>query len=439
MTRPLYEPPRPLLVGDLHLDLPMPRLHGCSHQKHARLLARLHSRPIGEVVVPLTGQALSPEALAGAAWSQVGDRAARHLRADRLEVPDRLPLEGLDGSPDAHCLVSRASMTRPSITVVIATRDRTESLQRCLTSLAALDYPSFDVVVVDSAPATDATKWALAGPQPWPFAVRYLRVGRPGLALAHNVALTKVTGDIIAFTDDDVEVDPHWLSALAEGFADPEVMCVTGLILPAELDTAAQLWLEQSGGFGRGYTGRRFSLLDRPADPLFPFTAGRFGSGANMAFQRGWLTAHGGFNRATGAGTPARGGDDLTAFLRVIVDGGGLVYQPSAIVRHWHRREYEGLRHQAFGYGVGLGAYLTAAVCGQPSLLPPMLRRAVPAMSHLICSHSAKNDGKEEGFPSELTWRERAGVLAGPLAYAMSCWRYRDIAKSGGAEVSAWR
>jgi hypothetical protein len=106
MTRPLYEPPRPLLVGDLHLDLPMPRLRGCSHQKHARLLARLHSRPIGEVVVPLTGQALSPEALAGAAWSQVGDRVATHLRADRLEVPDRLPLDGLDGSPDAQCLVS---------------------------------------------------------------------------------------------------------------------------------------------------------------------------------------------------------------------------------------------------------------------------------------------------------------------------------------------
>ena len=87
-------------------------------------------------------------------------------------------------------------------------------------------------------------------------------------------------------------------------------------------------------------------------------------------------SAIGGFDPATGAGTPAKGGDDLIAFLRTIVDGGTLVYEPGAVVRHWHRRDYQGMRRQAFGYGMGLGAYLTAAVWRQPALLASMLRRA---------------------------------------------------------------
>ena len=77
-----------------------------------------------------------------------------------------------------------------------------------------------------------------------------------------------------------------------------------------------------------------------------------------MAFRTDWLRTNGGFDPATGAGTPARGGDDLDAFLRVVLDGRTLVYEPAAIVRHYHRRDYASLRRQAYGYGVGLGAYL---------------------------------------------------------------------------------
>jgi GT2 family glycosyltransferase len=235
------------------------------------------------------------------------------------------------------------------------------------------------------------------------------------------------TGEVVAFTDDDVEVDPHWLSALAETFTDPEVACVTGLILPAELQTPAQLWVEQAGGFCRGYGRRRFSLQDPPDDTAFPFTAGRFGSGANMAFRADWLRGVGGFDPATGAGSPARGGDDLHAFLRVVLDGATLVYEPAAVVRHWHRRQYEGLRRQALGYGIGLGAYLTAAVWRDPTLLAPMARRTAPALKHLLDARSTTNEGKGPDFPRELTWLERAGLVAGPFAYSVSRWRYSRL------------
>ena len=418
----------PILVGDLHLDAPLPDLGGDGRYRGARLLARLHGQPVGEVLLRLDQAPLPAGRLATQVWAQVGDRVREHYAADGIAPPAALPAGGLSPRDRPGCGGQPLAAGEPKITVVIATRDRPGSLLRVLASLCRMQYQAFDVVVVDSAPSTEQTAQILSGPAPleWPFPVSYLRVSRPGLALAHNAALCTVTGDIVAITDDDVEVDPGWLTAVARAFAESGATCVTGLILPAELETQAQLLVEQAGGYSRGFTRHTFTAAMPAPTPLFPFTAGRFGSGANMAFRADWLASRGGFDPATGAGSPARGGDDLFAFLRVITSGGTLVYEPAAIVRHWHRRDYEGMRRQAFGYGVGLGAYLTASLRARPALLGAMLRRTLPAVRHLLDPRSAKNAGHEPGFPRELVWRERAGLLTGPFAYAMSRWRYRD-------------
>jgi len=413
----------PILVGDLHLDKPLPELNGECQYQAARLLVRLHDRPVGEIVVSLRQGSMSASELAGQVWSQLGDKITTHCANDGITSPENLPSEGLPCPARPQCGGRWSAAGGPPVTVVIATRDRTESLLRCLSSVSRLDYPAFDVVVADSAPRSDATARALD--REWPFRLHYLRVDRPGLALAHNEALRAVTGEIVALTDDDVEVEPSWLAVIAEAFTESAVVCVTGLILPAELQTRAQVLVEEAGGFGRGFTRHMFSRDTPEPSPLFPFTAGRFGSGANMAFRADWLIAHGGFDPATGAGTPARGGDDLIAFLHVITDGGTLLYEPAAIVRHWHRRDYEGVRRQAFGYGVGLGTYLTATVRREPSLLWEMLRRAAPTIRYLLDPGSPKNSGRGPTFPRELVWRERAGLLVGPAAYAVSRWRYR--------------
>jgi glycosyltransferase involved in cell wall biosynthesis len=421
----------PVLVGNLYLDAPLPDLDGQGRYRGARLLVWLHGRPLGELVLPLGARPLPAQRLADEVWSVHGERIAKHCADDGISPPASLPVAGIALPGQARCASRRALGAEPGVTVAIATRDRTDSLLRCLASLSRLNYRAFDVVVVDSAPASDTTARALAGRQDWPFTLRYVRAARPGLALAHNEALPAVTGEIVAFTDDDVEVDPEWLSALAAAFTETGAACVTGLIVPAELETRAQLLVEQAGGFARGFTQRRFTRDMPDPEPLFPFTAGRFGSGANMAFRTDWLLGHGGFDPATGAGTPARGGDDLVAFLRTIIDGGMLVYEPAAVVRHWHRRDYQGMRRQAFGYGMGLGAYLAAAIWRRPALLAAMARRAGPAAVHLLGSGSAKNSGRGESFPRELVWRELAGVLAGPLGYARSRWRYRGHRPAG--------
>jgi O-antigen biosynthesis protein len=163
-----------------------------------------------------------------------------------------------------------------------------------------------------------------------PGRVTYIREDRPGLGRAHNSGMEKVTAPIAAFTDDDVIADPRWLASLAGNFEQsPKIGCVTGLILPAELETRAQFWTERHGGFSKGFQRKVFDLeQQRPAAPLFPYTAGQFGSGANMAFRMDALRQIGGFDSALGAGTLARGGDDLASFFAVVTAGYQLVYEP---------------------------------------------------------------------------------------------------------------
>ncbi|MFN2495712.1 MAG: glycosyltransferase [Pseudonocardiaceae bacterium] len=248
---------------------------------------------------------------------------------------------------------------------------------------------------------------------------------------------------MLAFTDDDVIVDSQWLAALAEGFTatDGGVGCVTGLILPAALETPAQLITERHGGFGKGFAPR---IVDRggnrPADPLFPFTAGRFGSGANMAFDAALLRELGGFDPATGAGTFARGGDDLLAFFRVIACGRSLVYQPDALIWHYHRRELAGVRTQAYGYGVGLGAYLASALAHEPAMWPALLHRLPAGLVYAFSRSSQRHVDRYAAWPKEyaawpkeLARLERRGLLWGPVAYTLSRWRTRGVPRRTAA------
>ncbi|NNJ05611.1 glycosyltransferase [Streptomyces sp. PKU-MA01144] len=341
--------------------------------------------------------------------------------------------EGYAGGPGA-----------PGVSVVVATRERPGPLGRALDSLLAQDHPDFEVVVVDNAPLTGATRELVE--RKYGERVRYVHEPVPGLAVAHNRGLAAAEGAVLAFTDDDVVADPHWLTALTAPFAeDPRIGCVTGLILPARLGTPAQVLLESHGGFAKGFAPRTYDPARPPADePLFPFTAGRFGSGANMAFRAGALRAAGGFDPATGTGTAARGGDDLYAFVRILTDGHRLRYTPDALVWHHHRETEHDLRSQAFGYGAGLTAYLTALVARRPGLLPALLARLPRGLAHArsMTAHRDAVQGEGRGavqgvpgehgagghpWPRSLSRLERRGMLAGPLGYVRARHRVRRL------------
>ncbi|MFI6038720.1 glycosyltransferase [Streptomyces sp. NPDC051315] len=331
----------------------------------------------------------------------------------------------------------------PDTTVVIATRERTDRLAHALDSMLAQDHPDFEIVVVDNAPVTDATRDLIE--RKYAERVRYVTEPVPGLAVAHNRGVEAARGEVIAFTDDDVVADPRWLTELTAPFAaDPGLGCATGLILPARLRTPAQVLLESHGGFAKGFTARTYDPHDPPADdPLFPFTAGRFGSGANMAFRTGVLRAVGGFDPATGAGTLARGGDDLYGFVRVLAQGHRLRYTPQALVWHHHRETWRDLETQAYGYGAGLTAYLTAILVNRPALLPAFLARLPRGLAYARALTATRetdaggapgdHDDRTHPWPRRLSRLQRRGMAYGPVGYLRARRALRTGPASGGS------
>jgi O-antigen biosynthesis protein len=417
-----FEPVR-IVEVELSDALPLvpPQLPGGNRHRRAQSLVRLHSRPLGVIELVIGEQGVSPSEYGERVWHVLGSAINEHLIEDGLTPVGHVPPAGLPYASPPACVEERrrAAANAPFASVVVPTRDRTDSLTACLRSLLELDYPGYEIIVVDNRPSTTETANLLKrqfGDRSTPD-VRYVREDGP-VAVARNRGVNEARGTVIAFTDDDVIVDRSWLLELVRGFENSCVACVTGMILPAELETPSQVWLEQYGGFSKGFRKRLFDLYEnRPETPLFPYASAMLGSGANMSFRTDILRHLGGFDPATGPGTCARGGEDLAAFFEVIAAGYSVAYQPTALVYHRHRKDYESLREQAFSYGVGLSAYLTKTLVDRPTRLPEFGLWLPHAFTYLLSPTSAKNANKRADYPRELTWLERKGMLYGPVAY----------------------
>jgi O-antigen biosynthesis protein len=389
------------------------------------LLVRLHGDPLGFVTLALKGDRLPANDLAAGLWATVGERACEHARRHGC-----LPVAGLGpgalmrGLPPAGVAcpsVPSPGPTAPSVSVIVPTAGRAEELARCLQSLRALVYRRFDVLIVDNRPTDPATRRLVEEVGRADDRVRYLAEERPGSSVARNAGVAHTTAEVVAFTDDDATVEPDWLDWLIEPFmSDPDVDAVTGLVLPAELETQAQRWFEAYGGFGKGFERRVYDLDHNRADRLlYPYWGGVFGSGNSMAFRRPALAAIGGFDPALGAGSPARGGADIEAFSHVILRGGRLAYQPRSICWHVHRRDEAALRRQLFAYGVGLAAILTKWLLRDPRLLVGLARALRPVLRGAL-RPSRTSVRHRPNLPPALNRLELRGLLLGPALYLRS-------------------
>jgi glycosyltransferase involved in cell wall biosynthesis len=427
----------PVRVIDVELTEPIPDLEADRGSgrpaRGVRAIVRLHGVPIGLVDAAFVGPCLTGDDLAELAARTLAGMIDAHLGQDGLPAEARPEAGGAtapgrssarwvslgEGSPTVPaCRVRpRIQPDPPSLSVVIPTRDRPERVLACIGSVLATGYPGLEILVVDNAPSSDATETAIA--QAGCAEVRYLREPRAGTSRARNLGLGEARGDLVAFLDDDVLVDPAWAAALVDGFTrDAKVDCVTGPIVAAELETEAQVLIEEYGGFDKGFARRVVDPAAPPAGaPLFPYTAGTLGSGANMAFRREAIRGLGGFDVALGGGTPSRGGEDLAAFLGVLLRGSRLAYAPSMLVRHYHHRSYDRLRRVLLGYGMGLGAYLARTVITDPRQLIEIARRLPVGVAYLFDPHSTKNAKRRSDYPRELTLRELLGLGLGPFAY----------------------
>ena len=428
---------RPIRVMEVDLGSPLPRLPGWSAESsynRALLLVRLHDEPVGGVHLAIPPSGVSETGVAAHIWEECAEGIQDHLQSDGLPVPSELTPAGFrhPHGEAPRCRRERARFLAgaPPMSVVIPTRERPERLRACVDSILASEYPSAQVriVIADNAPRSDRTRMlANSLAEATDGRVSYVREDIPGSASARNRGLTVVETEVVAMTDDDVIVDRHWLTEIARAFAaHPEAGAVSGLLWPTELETPAQIWFEQYGGFSRGFERRVFDLTaNRPAgEPLYPWNAGLFGTGNNFAFRAATLRAIGGFDPALGNGTPALGGVDSEVLLRTILSGYQIIYEPRALAHHAHRSDYDGLRRQVYAYGAGLVAYYLKTVLAEPSFAVDFIRKLPAGLRWMLSPDAHINKHKQADYPSQLTWIERRGMAYGPVAYARSRRRY---------------
>ncbi|MBP6820585.1 MAG: glycosyltransferase [Acidobacteria bacterium] len=234
------------------------------------------------------------------------------------------------------------------LSVIVCTRNRARSLAAMLERFAGQNFAGnydYELIVVDNCSNAEFGE-TIAG-----FVLRHpffagrlfvLREDQPGLSRARNRGLKKASGEIIAFTDDDVLVAENWLDEIHSEFANPNLFMLGGRVLLAR-DTLQDVAI---------YT---------PSERLetaFP-SGGSLGMGANMAFRREVFDRVGMFDVRLGAGTFFAGGEDIELFYRALKAGYKFVYAPNVLVHHDHDRETpEQACRLIYGYGKANAAYI---------------------------------------------------------------------------------
>lgn len=215
-------------------------------------------------------------------------------------------------------------------TVILCTYNRCQSLAKALKSIAvSVVSPSiaWEVLVVDNN-STDKTRDVAAEfCEKYPEKFRYLFEARQGKSHALNSGIRSTDADVLAFMDDDVEVDAHWLNNLTKVLQEGPWSGVGGRIL-AETGFVPPRWMETSG---------RYALA-----PLAFFDLGEQGReskeapfGTNMAFRKEMFQRYGDFRTDLGPQPGSEIRNEDTEFGTRLLDAGEQIwYEPTALVYH---------------------------------------------------------------------------------------------------------
>jgi O-antigen biosynthesis protein len=219
-----------------------------------------------------------------------------------------------------------ATVSWPRVSVIVCTHNGGAALAECLEGITSLDYPDYEVIVVDDG-SSDAT-----GEIARRFAVRLIQTENRGLGAARNRGLAEANARIVAYIDDDATPDPHWLRYLVGTLLSTPHVGVGGPnIPPGGQGAVADAVAHAPGG------PTHVLLTDRDAEHI---------PGCNMAFWRAPLIDAGGFDPRFRVA-----GDDVDICWRLHECGWTLGYSPSAVVWHRRRESVRGFFRQQRGYG----------------------------------------------------------------------------------------
>ena len=215
--------------------------------------------------------------------------------------------------------------------VIICTYNRVNSLQKTLKSLEATVLPAelpWELIVVDNN-SSDATRAVVEGfARTSRFPVRYVFEGTQGLCHARNTGITVARGEVIAFTDDDVTVDPYWLWHLTRTFDQYDCMGVAGRIVPV-WTCKKPSWLEMDGPYRLMSAIVSFDLGEELCEIKTP------PFGANMAFKKTAFEKYGLFRTDLDrSGSSLLSGGDTEFGRRLLQGQERLIYAPQAVVYH---------------------------------------------------------------------------------------------------------
>jgi GT2 family glycosyltransferase len=240
---------------------------------------------------------------------------------------DRTPKPALSTVRGAFAETPFPQATRwPSVSVVVCSYNGGRTIRDCLEGLLELEYPDFEVIVVDDG-STDATA-AVASE----YGCRVISTPNRGLSSARNTGMEAATGEIVAYIDDDARPDPHWLEYIAATFLETSHVAVGGPNIAPEGDgLVAECVANAPGG---------------PVHVLLSDSEAEHIPGCNMAFRRVALKEIGGFDAQYRIA-----GDDVDVCWRLREKGWTLGFSPAAVVWHHRRNSVRAYWRQQVGYG----------------------------------------------------------------------------------------
>ncbi|MBV9128616.1 MAG: glycosyltransferase, partial [Verrucomicrobia bacterium] len=234
------------------------------------------------------------------------------------------------GASEGHVTRQVKLPSYPKVSVIVCSYNGAQTLEACLKSLLEIDYPNYEIVLVDDG-STDRTPEIVAqfANQPKLVPVRQKNMG---LSYARNVGAQTATGDIFAYTDGDCMADPDWLYYLVGTLLSGPYAGVGG----PNVSPPAANWVQACVAAAPG--GPSHVLLDDVVAEHIP--------GCNMAFHRWAFELVGGFDPEY-----RKAGDDVDFCWRLQNAGQVIAFSPSAIVWHYRRFTLKAFRKQQEGYG----------------------------------------------------------------------------------------
>jgi glycosyltransferase involved in cell wall biosynthesis len=232
------------------------------------------------------------------------------------------------------------------VSVIVCTRNRPQYIGPCVSSILGQSHPSLEILVIDQSDADDSGAIVRGLDHPRRDALIYHRSFTRGLSRSRNVGIGMSHGEVVAFTDDDVVADEHWIRNLVDDYGrHPGISILFGRVLPY-------------GGSGKGIVGLVETKEERLYTPDHRIPYG-IGGGNNMTFRRSVFDRIGLFDERFGVGARFRGAEDVDIIFRAFAAGMAVLYSPAPVVYHRHTWESgKALERLARDYNFSNGAFI---------------------------------------------------------------------------------